>query len=112
MIETQLSTAVRWRGRVYGPGPASLPSDLAIALGISPAVAPAPEPPEAPALTLINSATTQRAIAAIPTVGPKAAGIILAQRPEGGYGSLDDLPAEIFDAPINADLTEITDWEG
>jgi hypothetical protein len=118
VIDTQLSTAVRWRGQAYGPGPASIPEPLAIALGlfIEPAkpepAKPKPEPVLQPALTLINSADRPRSLTPIPTVGPKAGAIILEHRPDGGYPSLSDLPSEIFEPPFNCDLAQMYAWEG
>ncbi|MFH7241776.1 MAG: hypothetical protein ACHWZW_02895 [Spirulina sp.] len=117
MFQTQLSTAYGWRGRLYGPGPASIPDDLARVMGLLPTTpdsAPAPPPPPVapPALALINAADKPRTLAVIPTIGPKAGAIILEQRPVDGYAGLSVLPPAIFDPPFNCDLAQIESWEG
>jgi len=124
MIQTELSLALRWRGGLYGPGPATIPDDLAAVLGIQSNQKPAPPTPEpnpapeheqasAPAaLALINSSDRPRSLIPIPTIGNGAGTIILRDRPEDGYPSLDDLPDEIFEPPYNCDREQIQSWEG
>lgn len=127
MIQTDLSNCYGWLGQVYGPGSASIPEGLAIALGLSPSPAPdqpfpgeqppEPDPPEPElelprSLTLINEATAARQLTPIPTIGAKAASIIFKNRPEGGYASLQGLPDEIYEPPINASISEVFSWEG
>jgi hypothetical protein len=63
-------------------------------------------------LALINSAEYAYELKPIPTVGEAAAGLIIAQRPEGGYTSLEDLPGEIFKRPYRTNLDSIKGWGG
>lgn len=123
----ELSKCYGWRGKAYGPGRASIPDDLAIALGLATAPLPEPEvldsssgvtvnedvpPPASPALVLINSGAKAADLTPIATIGTKAAAIILEQRPPAGYLSVEALPAEIFKAPYNCKAADILAWEG
>ena len=65
-----------------------------------------------PALTLINSATTVEQLAVLPTVGRRAAKVILDERVEPGYVSLAALPAAIFAKPYRCDLEQLKAWKG
>jgi len=55
MIPAELSRCIGWRGKVYGPGSAQIPDDLALAIGVTadegqviPQEAPASPPPNPP----------------------------------------------------------------
>lgn len=68
------------------------------------------KPPDCPALSLINSATTTNDLRVLPSIGDAAAKIILEERPEDGYGSLQDLPQRIFEGRFKTDLDAIQGW--
>lgn len=77
---------------------------------VIPVELPERKPPDFPALSLINSATTIQEIRPLPSIGDAAAKIILEERPEDGYGSLQDLPQRIFEGRFKTDLEAIQGW--
>lgn len=75
-------------------------------------IAPQTGIPVSPALVLINNADSPSDLRPLPTVGTGAGKAVLASRPEGGYTSLDELPAAIFEPPYNCKRDAIAAWEG
>ena len=85
-------------------------------------VCPMPEPTPArvadastspDALMRINMADSRQDIAEIPTIGPAAARLILAARPEQGYASLDHvwtLCPELVKAPYRVKPDIVAEW--
>jgi len=68
-----------------------------------------------PALALINGSDVVRDISIIPTVGQAAVKVILENRPEGGYTSLDqvwELCPEILAGRIKVDPKAVAAWGG
>ena len=108
-----------WHGIAYPAGvPATIPDDLAVALGYSVDADPLPLPVEdgmAPALRLINGVDIVRDLSVIPTIGAGAAKRIIANRPPGGYASLSEVWAlnpEQLHPPYRIDLTVVATWGG
>jgi hypothetical protein len=67
------------------------------------------------ALALINGSDVVRDISIIPTVGQAAVKVILENRPEGGYTSLDqvwELCPEILGGRIKVDPEAVAAWGG
>ena len=65
------------------------------------------------ALTRINVADSRQEIAELPTIGPAAARLILAARPEGGYTSLGHIWAlcpELTKAPYRVKPDMVAEW--
>ena len=65
------------------------------------------------ALARINMADSRQDIAEIPTIGPAAARLILAARPEQGYASLDHvwtLCPELVKAPYRVKPDIVAEW--
>ena len=58
----------------------------------------------------INNASDVAEIRAIPTIGDAAAKIIFEERPENGYGSLDELPSKIFGGRFKTDIDVVRLW--
>jgi hypothetical protein len=67
------------------------------------------------ALALINGSDVARDVAIIPTIGQGAAKVLIENRPEGGYASLDEaweLNAVLFDGRYKVDRDVVAQWGG
>ena len=79
--------------------------------------APTPEPPlDIPAaLALINGSDVARDVAIIPTIGQGAAKVLIENRPDGGYASLDEaweLNPVLFEGRYKIDVAIVAAWGG
>lgn len=104
-----------WHGIPYLAGvPTQIPDDLAIALGLTaPAEAEQVITLVSPALALINGVDVVRELQVIPTIGAGAARLILSNRPEGGYESLEQVWAlcpKIMAPPYTTDSEQVAAW--
>jgi hypothetical protein len=89
-----------------------------------PSVAPAPtiDPPQSiatdstpAALTLINGSDVARDVAIIPTIGQGAAKVLIENRPDGGYASLEqawELSPVLFEGRYKVDPEAVAQWAG
>jgi hypothetical protein len=69
----------------------------------------------AAALTLINGSDVARDVAIIPTIGQGAAKVLIENRPEGGYASLEEaweLNPALFDGRYKVDRDVVSQWGG
>ena len=89
------------------------------------ALAKAPAKPEMPpeeslepipaALTLINGSDVARDVAIIPTIGQGAAKVLIENRPDGGYASLEqawELNPVLFEGRYKVDPEAVAQWAG
>ncbi len=89
------------------------------------ALAKAPAKPEMPpeeslepipaALTLINGSDVARDVAIIPTIGQGAAKVLIENRPDGGYASLEqawELSPVLFEGRYKVDPEAVAQWAG
>jgi len=79
------------------------------------------EPSELPlvdipaALALINGSDLARDVAIIPTIGQGAAKVLIENRPDGGYASLEEawgLNPTLFDGRYKVDTATVAQWGG
>jgi hypothetical protein len=86
-VQTTLSTCYGWRGQCYGPGPATIPDDLAIALGLSQVKKPEPPPVPIPRAEVTAKADNLDVLKTKRTQELQD----LYNSPEGGYRLIKDL---------------------
>ena len=76
----------------------------------------APEPlKDTSALALINGSNVARDVAIIPTIGQGAAKVLIENRPEGGYASLEEAwerNPTLFDGRYKVDTDTVAQWGG
>ena len=68
-----------------------------------------------PALALINGSDVARDVAIIPTIGQGAAKVLIENRPEGGYASLEqawELNPVLFEGRYKIDTDAVAQWGG
>lgn len=112
-MKVTLNEDKAWRGQVYLTGDREIPEDLAIALGLTEkAESGTPDSPRYPLSlpTLLNQATDPKDLEPLPTVGKGAAKRLLANRPEAGYESLEQvrsLNPELEQAPYRVDWSKV-----
>jgi hypothetical protein len=67
------------------------------------------------ALALVNGSDVARDVAIIPTIGQGAAKVLIENRPEGGYASLEDAwerNPTLFDGRYKVDTVTVAQWGG
>jgi hypothetical protein len=67
------------------------------------------------ALALINGSNVARDVAIIPTIGQGAAKVLIENRPERGYASLNEvweLNPTLFDGRYKVDTATVAQWGG
>lgn len=113
-MKVTLTEDKAWRGQVYLMGDREIPEDLAIALGLTEKAEASgtPDSPRQPLSlpTLLNQATDPKDLEPLPTVGKGAAKRLLANRPEAGYESLEQvrsLNPELEQAPYRVDWAKV-----
>jgi hypothetical protein len=73
------------------------------------------DPSIPPALALINGSDVARDVAIIPTIGQGAAKVLIENRPDGGYASLDEaweLNPVLFEGRFKIDTEAVALWGG
>ena len=87
---------------------------------VPPPAAATQKPPDSPqgippALALINGTDVARDVAIIPTVGQGAAKVLIENRPDGGYASLEDAwgaNPSLLEGRFKVDPQAVAEWGG
>ena len=95
------------------PEPPKTPPSVAHALDPVPLTVTTDSNP--PALVLINGSDVARDVAIIPTIGQGAAKVLIENRPDGGYASLEqvwELNPVLFEGRFKVDPEAVAQWGG
>lgn len=116
-MKVTLTEDKAWRGQVYLTGDREIPEDLAIALGLLQQVEVSGDPELVVnsdhwlnLIAALNQAADPKDLEPLPTVGKGAAKRLLANRPEAGYESLEQvrsLNPELEQAPYRVDWAKV-----
>lgn len=102
--------ALAWRAMGWTDTPEPRPAPLSVA-----PVQPTATDSIPSALALINSSDVARDVAIIPTIGQGAAKVLIENRPDGGYASLEqawELNPALFEGRYKVDAEAVAQWGG